>query len=251
MAEKCYACGSPTTSREHVPPKCLFPTELGVNLRKNLLTVPSCDKHNIQKSDDDEFLLASLAGIIGCNDVGMAHKFTKVDRAIRRSGGRILKKALKEQRVDMFATKNGTQINITWGTPDLKRLNACFALIGKGLFYSQYGHMFEGAVYSEIVYIPLNDRGRMGYRSFVVDQMTQELSKTSMKGENSEVFQWRVGPQDVSGACCAQLIFYGNLSVFLGFVPKGAPKIVNLYDLAQGAKKPVHIRKDGRTYRIN
>lgn len=181
----------------------------------------------------------------------MAHKFTKVDRAIRRSGGRLLKKALKEQSVDTFTTKDGTQINITWGAPDLKRLNTCFSLIGKGLYFSQYGHTFDGSVYSEIVYIPLNDRGRMGYRSFVVDQMAKELSKTSMKGDNSEVFQWKVGPQDASGACCGQLNFYGNLSVFLGFVPKDAPEVVNLYDLAQGAKKPVHIRKDGRTYRIN
>jgi hypothetical protein len=90
--EICYACNNIATSREHVPPKCLFPTELGINLRKALITVPSCEVHNGKKSDDDEFLLASLAGIIGCNDIGLLHKLTKVDRANKRSGGRLLNK---------------------------------------------------------------------------------------------------------------------------------------------------------------
>jgi len=81
ISDSCYACDSSPISREHVPPKCLFPTELGKNLRKDLITVPSCEVHNGKKSDDDEFLLASLAGIVGCNNIGMLHKFTKVDRA--------------------------------------------------------------------------------------------------------------------------------------------------------------------------
>lgn len=58
----CYICESRETSREHAPPLCIFPGEsiLGRNLRKNLITVPSCDLHNSKKSKDDEFFRATL-----------------------------------------------------------------------------------------------------------------------------------------------------------------------------------------------
>lgn len=38
----CYWCGSLATSKEHVPPMCLFPK----NNKKSLITVPSCKAHN-------------------------------------------------------------------------------------------------------------------------------------------------------------------------------------------------------------
>ncbi len=52
----CYWCGEPATSKEHVPPKCLFPEDkdikpiLNETFREHLITVPSCDKHNLSKS---------------------------------------------------------------------------------------------------------------------------------------------------------------------------------------------------------
>lgn len=249
----CYACDSSSTSREHVPPKCLFPTELGVNLRKNLITVPSCEKHNGEKSDDDEFLLASLAGIIGCNNIGMLHKFTKVDRAISRSGGRLLKKVLKTQEIKSHKLANGDSVDIAWGKPDLIRLHNSFALIGKGLYFHELGKRFNGKVICEIVYVPINDRGRAGYREFAVEQMQKELSGTSVKGENPDVFQWGIGPKDPSGACCGRIVFYGNLVIYLAFIPESfqEEKFLNLYDISKSASKPVYIQKDGKRYRIN
>lgn len=251
--ESCYACDRLATSREHVPPKCLFPTELGVNLRKNLITVPSCEVHNQKKSDDDEFLLASLAGIIGCNDVGLLHKFTKVDRAIRRSGGRLLKKALKNQEIKSYTLPSGKVVDVTWGKPDLERLNKSFGLIGKGLYFHERGRRYRGKVISEIVYVPINNRGRAGFREFVVEEMQKELSGVSKKGENPSVFQWAIGPLDPSGACCGHMVFYGNLSVYLAFIPESfrEENFINVYDIAQSANKPVYITKDGKTYRIN
>lgn len=253
VSESCYACDSPATSREHVPPKCLFPTELGKNLRKDLITVPSCDQHNGKKSDNDEFLLASLAGIIGCNDVGMLHKFTKVDRAIRRSGGRLLKKVLKNSEITSHKLENGNIVDVAWGKPDLKRLHDCFELIGRGLYFHRLGKRFKGKVICEVVYVPINDRGRAGYREFAVEQMEKEIAKTDIQGENSEVFQWLIGPKDFSGACCGKIIFYGNLSVYLAFIPESFREedYVNLYDIAKSVSKPVYIQKDGKKYRIN
>jgi len=40
----CYMCGAPAVSKEHVPPKCIFPEQkdiAGQNFRDGLITVPS------------------------------------------------------------------------------------------------------------------------------------------------------------------------------------------------------------------
>jgi hypothetical protein len=251
--DTCYACDQVATSREHVPPKCLFPTELGVDLRKGLITVPSCEAHNGKKSDDDEFLLASLAGIIGCNNVGMLHKFTKVNRAIRRSGGRLMEKVLKEQNIQVHELPDGSEVDVAWGKPDLQRLHCCFSLIGKGLYRHKYGKAFEGDVFCEVMYVPTTIRGWKGYREFVVAQMTKELASCDVEGENPEVFQWVLGSEDSFGSSSARLTFYGNLVVYLAFISNKVDmkEYESLYDLAQTTTKPVYIKKDGQTYRIN
>lgn len=88
IKKTCYMCSLPATSLEHAPPKCLFPTardtENGINLRKNLITVPSCDEHNSAKSKDDEYLLYSLSLSITSNNTGLNLFLTKVQRAAQR-----------------------------------------------------------------------------------------------------------------------------------------------------------------------
>jgi hypothetical protein len=85
--DRCYACGQAATSSEHVPPKCIFPEfkDAGIDYRKQLITVPSCDLHNSQKSKDDEFLLLALVVYFGNNEAGNEHFFQKVMRAVRRA----------------------------------------------------------------------------------------------------------------------------------------------------------------------
>lgn len=50
---KCYACDQVGDTKEHVPPKCFFPKDQ----RENLLTVPSCKKHNCRKSSSDQLMM--------------------------------------------------------------------------------------------------------------------------------------------------------------------------------------------------
>ena len=79
------------------------------------------------------------------------------------------------------------------------------------------------------------------------------MSSTEVKGKNPEVFQYAIGPRDLSGACCGKIIFYGNLVVYLAFIPESFKEenFVSLYDLAKSASKPVFIQKDGKKFRIN
>jgi hypothetical protein len=50
----CYMCDRDASSREHVPPAAFFPEQKespdGKDYRRNLITVPSCSKHNYEKT---------------------------------------------------------------------------------------------------------------------------------------------------------------------------------------------------------
>ena len=57
-----YACRSAATTSEHIPPKMHLSRAVrmplgGADLRRNLITVPSCEEHNLRKSGDARVLL--------------------------------------------------------------------------------------------------------------------------------------------------------------------------------------------------
>jgi hypothetical protein len=127
--KKCYMCDETASTVEHVPPKCLFPESKdieGQNFRLNLITVPSCEIHNTQKSKDDEFLMVSLAGMIGNNSIGYLHKFTKVDRAIQKSAHKLIENVFLKKEKYYFKIEDNKFIELIWGTPDFDRLENCF-----------------------------------------------------------------------------------------------------------------------------
>ena len=87
--EYCYFCGKESISKEHVPPKCLFPEMKdslpGKDYRRNLITVPSCALHNLEKSKEDEYLLAVLSLNILNNRTGTNQAITKTLRTFIHS----------------------------------------------------------------------------------------------------------------------------------------------------------------------
>jgi hypothetical protein len=51
----CYYCGAPKKSREHLPPQHLFK-----GFHVDCIKVPSCEKHNSGKGDDDNVIIKSM-----------------------------------------------------------------------------------------------------------------------------------------------------------------------------------------------
>lgn len=66
MEAKCYWCDKKATSDEHVPLDVYFLKTRMYGI-ENLITVPSCDEHNMQKSQLDEYLTVTLYGKVGNN----------------------------------------------------------------------------------------------------------------------------------------------------------------------------------------
>jgi hypothetical protein len=61
--KRCYYCGAPAQSSEHVPPKMLFPDPKP----SDLITVPSCTSHNQLYTRDDEYFGLMIASFSAHN----------------------------------------------------------------------------------------------------------------------------------------------------------------------------------------
>ena len=230
-------CSAISTSREHVPPKNLFPEAReigGADYRVNLITVPSCDQHNTEKAHDDEFLMVSLAGIIGNNSIGYMHKLGKVDRAIRNSANRnsanrLLDKVLVEKKeVHRVEWGNNQFHEVIWGTPDLERLHKCFVHIGHGLHQHHYRSRFTGRITVLLGYLFHTDHNSKTWVDFIRERAEIDLKDKPRLGSNQEVFYYRVTEPDQFKIFLMHLAFYGGLNVYLAFVPQEATPPANL-----------------------
>ena len=252
--EHCYMCEQLSTSREHVPPKNLFPEEkdVGEDFRKNLVTVPSCDLHNASKSKDDEFLMVSLAGIVGNNSIGYKHGLTKVDRAFRRSAGRLLDKVVvKKKKIHRFEIESNKFFDVIWGTPDVIRLKKCFDHIARGLYYHHFTARFDGETHIMLGYLSHDDPSARNWSEFIRDRAELDLVGKQFHGENSKVFFYQLTDVDVHGIFLMRLCFYGGLNVYISFVESTLTPPANLaMELMKKGVKTIFEIGDKR-YEIN
>jgi hypothetical protein len=232
MPKQCYMCDSPATSREHVPPRNLFPEAKdigGADYRVNLITVPSCDTHNSSKTRDDEFLMVSLAGIIGNNSIGYRHRFGKVDRALRKSANRLLAQVLLgTRRTDRLQISENDFAEIIWGTPDVTRLTRCLEHIAYGLHQHHFGAKFAGRVFVHIGYLQHTDGNSGTWDMFLRDRIAVDVANKPALGSNPAVFYYQVSDPDKYGFYSMRLCFYGGLQVLVAFQPSGAAGAAHL-----------------------
>ena len=150
MARACYMCDAPATSVEHVPPRCLFPEQKdlpqGVDLRKQLITVPSCDLHNGSKSDDDEYLLYALSMNIPNNQIAANHFGTKILRAIKQNPAVIARFTAEQIPVVVEDTDSGQQHETVAIKVDHQRLKRALEVIGRGLYFHHFHARWNGTV---------------------------------------------------------------------------------------------------------
>lgn len=219
--EYCYWCGKPATSREHVPPKCLFPEKKDIysiyesNFRKNLITVPSCDEHNLEKSNDDEYLMTVLAGAVGNNGIAYIHNMTKVGRARKRN----------EKLVNVISNGtvkiNGRNFPVELIKLDNYKLSYSFEAIGRALYFKEYNKIFDGKI--KVISNIFNDYDKRETDSPMIkaakmigDERIHWSTKCS--GENPKIFLYQFSPIDGFGVRTLYLRFYERLEVYIVFM---------------------------------
>ena len=178
--EKCYMCDREATSREHVPPRCLFPEKGDVghsNFRKNLITVPSCDLHNSNKSKEDEFLMVSIAGIVGNNSIGYFHHKGKVTRALRRTSFKLLSNVFIKRKSIRINMNDNKFMDVIVGTTDYERLKRCFIHIAYGVYRYQFHKRFVGEIYIVPGFLFGEDKNPESFKQFVRHKFSLELAE--------------------------------------------------------------------------
>lgn len=208
----CYSCGRPATTTEHVPPKCFFPEAKdiegeGVELRRNLITVPSCAEHNTSRSRDDEYAMVVMVMHYETNQIARNHFATKVIRALRRSPaftGRVFDKT-RDVRLGGLPT---VSIDV-----DLDRFYGVMSSTVRGLIYHDLGRQVSGGV---TVWSPV-----LRYPSFEADadhaglafDVRCVLRGSPKNGENPDVFHYQLAANEKSSVA-ARLVFYGGFDIY-------------------------------------
>ena len=225
----CYWCGAPATSREHVPPKCLFP-ELkdtgpifNESYREHLITVPSCDKHNLSKSNDDQYLMLHLAPLVGNNSIAYIHTKTKLARTLER------KPYLLDIKGEANLKLGAESFPVCFVECNLIRLSYSFEAIARALYFVEYGIAFKGEckVFSNI-YANQND---MEAKAFILDSVCKlederkSCWKSKIKGFNPKIFTYQFSPVDDLGTQTICLTFYERTKVFVILVQPENPKM--------------------------
>lgn len=214
----CYACESQATTREHAPPRALFPEQKdltpGVDLRKDLIVVPSCDKHNSQTSTDDEYLMWILSLPLQGNKTKQDHFKSKAMRAYRRRPDTffgLLENLTPIQLEDAQGVRHDSAAFMV----DIPRFDRCMWKIAVAIFYFETATKWLGGyrVFSDAcVEMVGPDAARQNeVRYEVVGQMYEAFGSLPAKGSNPEVFTYRLVIS--SNKAAILLSFYDGIRV--------------------------------------
>jgi len=214
----CYWCGKEANSKEHVPPKCLFPEDkdifpvYGKSYRKNLITVPSCTKHNTEKSGDDEYLMTCISSIVGNNELAYIHTATKVKRTRMRN--QQIVNVLKDSILDIGFMKFPVQFIKV----NCLRLAYSFEAMARALFFYEFNCIVTGrCIVISKIFSNDDDSYESKYQTRSAKLLTDESKTwgTNVKGVNPEIFTYQVSPLFYPGIKVFKLIFYKNVEVYV------------------------------------
>jgi len=219
MQPTCYLCEAPKTSREHAPPRCLFPHKkdltTGKDLRRNLISVHSCDEHNSEKSTDDEYLMWILAAQSQGNQYKQLQFQTKGRRAFRRRPGGFLS-LLENLTPSVIIGPDGTSPASVSFETDVRRFERCMWHTATALYFDATGNKWKGGyrVFTD-VFVRLKGVNVAG-----VNETSQHMTKrfealltaVPARGENPEIFFYKlVSPSETKHL--VHMTFYEGIQV--------------------------------------
>jgi len=220
-------CDAPAVSREHVPAACFFPGRKdslnGVDQRRNLITVPSCDQHNSKKSKDDEYLWLIILASDALNECGRRMITTKIKRSLKRRpalGQSLLRDATVAQ---IFDSARDEWVNATKTTFDTRRVYGAMDMFGRALFFHHFQSKWRGAVKALAHFahhssaMPVAQRRSFRETVRFTDTIFQN---TASYGENQDVFFYQVYVEAERPPFLMRATFYGRAVVSLAFTLK-------------------------------
>ncbi len=121
---ECVYCSEPGITRDHIPPKGMFPSPRP----DNLITVPACEKHNSAANHDDEFM-QRYAFFTGAEKCPESIKVAQcVMRAIEYPEG-------KNLRAEFYSTLRKNELGQIAIRMDSERADRCMNKMIRGMLY--------------------------------------------------------------------------------------------------------------------
>lgn len=222
----CYMCEGIATSVEHVPAQCFFPERKdlppGIDLRRNLFTVPSCDGHNSHKSQDDQYLWQIITATRGINECGERMVSTKVSRSISRRPALIQSLARTAVPIHIYDSYSGAWDSTAKVRFDGDRLLRILEQFGRALYFHHFRCKWRDRVASFPNFIDFDSNVARDFRRDwrnVIEQSASEMAELERIGENQDAFYYKAKPPDSRPATIMSATFYGAASITIGFYP--------------------------------
>ena len=218
-------CEAPETSREHVPPACFFPENKesfnGIDLRRNLMTVPSCDPHNTGKSKDDTYPWMVISASNALNECGEHMVRTKVQRFIKRRpalGMSLLSGAAPAQ---VFNTERNEWQQTVMASFDQTRFHGELEMFGRALHFHHFKRKWLATVTAFPHFVAYDSKGihpgvSRGWRE-VLRIADRGFVNVPSYGENPQAFFYQVCAGDDTTVALMRATFYGKAVVTLAF----------------------------------
>lgn len=220
--EICYYCDASATTKEHVPPKCLFPKGKDLDdvfdYRRNLITVPSCEAHNSEKCGDDEYLQLILIHCYFRNEAGRQHFNSKIVRALTRRPAMLF--ALYDNKTPVVVDGQPTiAVDI-----DRARFNKAIERVCHGLYVNETGDRWpaEIEIHSPLL-LSMDDPGADKINELVTNlskSIIERLKDLPKQGDNQEIFWYQLLADRDRDRLYCRMVFYGGFEVFAISHPK-------------------------------
>jgi hypothetical protein len=217
--ETCYMCNRKSSSREHVPPKCFFPDSkdlpIGIDFRRNLITVPSCDQHNSGKSADDEFLLFIMTAQYRGSHLKDKHFESKVMRAFNRSPDRFI--GMLEGLAPHRCTEpDGKVFESAVFEVDLTRFDRVVHQLACGIYYHHFNKKWMGKSHSISNIFGTSGNLSSLENAFIarqMDKMSRSFEGLPVHGENQQIFSYQLYTRN-DNAHALHLEFFEGVKIF-------------------------------------
>ena len=200
--DSCYLCGVAATTRDHIPPRGIFPKPWP----SNLLTVPACATCNQSRSLDDEYFRVVVAA--GSNDSPQSLDLLRqrILPKMRKRPGLILGLMKSAQWVDV-SSPGGIHVGCGRALSfDRPRIQVVIDKIVRGLFFKHTGHRLPTQwVVEDFLYKPLV---REELRAAILGLPLIEVG-------DGTVYSYRYHISDSSDESFWALMFYNDTSLFI------------------------------------
>jgi hypothetical protein len=205
-SKTCYVCGGEPSSQEHVPARGFFLDD--ASYRKQLITVPSCDRHNQDTSADDEYTRNIITAHHANNSLAFKQFKEKVVKSLKLN----ITNFGKPRKI---VTPQGTVYAFEFDRTIFDRV---IRKIGYGIFFHTYKYQWNRELIILSRHLVYSDLSYDDYGKLLIS-VEKELPDLPSNGENPQVFKYSIlksGPKDEDSII--KLTFYEGFTVWLTIV---------------------------------